>query len=423
MSFFDSILFNCIATMFPLLAYLLYLACKSDINKNNYNEMIFELVMISSVFLTIKLAGNKYSNYSLVLLNIPILFSYLRGKNSLALLLSGFEIIYYNFILDYSVFVLIFEYLSYFLLHVICNKSDITSDSIINRFVFLKAIFFSHFIFYTNMNASFFSIFMNVFISLLVFAILSKLYYSLLCKGEELINLNNSIKDLEREKTLRNALFKLTHEIKNPIAVCKGYLDMLDLNNKESSKKYIKTIKGEIERTLVIMDDFLDYSKIKVTKNIMDVNYLLEDTLSSINSLFTNNDIEIKSSISDDEIFIDGDYNRLKQVIINILKNSIEAKKEDKDLKVFIKTELKNKKINIIIKDNGIGMDLDELNSIGKSFYTTKPKGTGLGVLLSREIIEAHDGDIVYTSSKGVGTTVTIILPILDFDSSENQEK
>ena len=68
-------------------------------------------------------------------------------------------------------------------------------------------------------------------------------------------------------------------------------------------------------------------------------------------------------------------------------------------------------------------MDLDELNSIGKSFYTTKPKGTGLGVLLSREIIEAHDGDIVYTSSKGVGTTVTIILPILDFDSSENQEK
>ena len=59
-------------------------------------------------------------------------------------------------------------------------------------------------------------------------------------------------------------------------------------------------------------------------------------------------------------------------------------------------------------------MDLTELNSIGKSFYTTKVKGTGLGVLLSKEIIELHEGSIIYTSTKGKGTTVDIILPILE---------
>lgn len=414
MSFFDSILLNLICTMFPLLAYLVYLACRNEMNKTKESDMIFELVMITSIFLTIKLSGDRYNNYSLILLNIPILFSYIRGKKYLALFLSLFVSAYYMSILDYNKSMILFEYISYFVLYVISSRREITSSQVINRFVLLKVFFFSFFIFYSNMEASFLTIFVNVFISVVVFYFASKIYYLLLCKGEDIVKLNNSIKDLEREKTLRNALFKLTHEIKNPIAVCKGYLDMLDLDNKITSTKYISTIKGEIDRTLVIMDDFLDYTKIKVTKNIMDINYLLEDTLNSMNSLFKKNNIDLKISIPEDEVFIDGDYNRLKQVIVNVLKNSIEAKKDKIKLKLIVSAKLLNNEFRISIKDNGIGMDLTELNSIGKSFYTTKVKGTGLGVLLSKEIIELHEGSIIYTSTKGKGTRVDIILPVLD---------
>ena len=305
------------------------------------------------------------------------------------------------------------EYICYYVLYVISNKKDTTSDQVINKFVFIKAIFFSYFIFYTNMDVELFNIFINVFITLLVFEILSKVYYMLLCKGESLVNLSNSIKDLEREKTLRNALFKLTHEIKNPIAVCKGYLDMLDLDDKKTSKKYIDTVKKEIERTLVIMDDFLDYTKIKVTKNIMDVNYLVEDTIDSMNSLFEKKDIDVNTELYDDEVFIEGDFNRLKQVIVNIVKNSMEARKDNDKLSLDIVTKLENGEFSVSITDNGVGMDMSELNNIGKSFYTTKTKGTGLGVLLSKEIIELHEGNIVYESEKGSGTTVTISLPVL----------
>ena len=414
MSFFDSILLNLICTMFPLLAYLVYLACRNEMNKTKESDMIFELVMITSIFLTIKLSGDRYNNYSLILLNIPILFSYIRGKKYLALFLSVFVSAYYMSILDYNKSMILFEYISYFVLYVISSRREITSSQVINRFVLLKTFFFSFFIFYSNMEASFLTIFVNVFISVVVFYFSSKIYYLLLCKGEDIVKLNNSIKDLEREKTLRNALFKLTHEIKNPIAVCKGYLDMLDLDNKITSTKYISTIKGEIDRTLVIMDDFLDYTKIKVTKNIMDINYLLEDTLNSMNLLFKKNNIDLKISIPEDEVFIDGDYNRLKQVIVNVLKNSIEAKKDKIKLKLIVSAKLLNNEFCISIKDNGIGMDLTELNSIGKSFYTTKVKGTGLGVLLSKEIIELHEGSIIYTSTKGKGTRVDIILPILE---------
>ena len=212
---------------------------------------------------------------------------------------------------------------------------------------------------------------------------------------------------------IKESLFKLTHEIKNPIAVCKGYLDMLDLDDKKTSKKYIDTVKKEIERTLVIMDDFLDYTKIKVTKNIMDVNYLVEDTIDSMNSLFEKKDIDVNTELYDDEVFIEGDFNRLKQVIVNIVKNSMEARKDNDKLSLDIVTKLENGEFSVSITDNGVGMDMSELNNIGKSFYTTKTKGTGLGVLLSKEIIELHEGNIVYESEKGSGTTVTISFPVL----------
>lgn len=282
----------------------------------------------------------------------------------------------------------------------------------INRFSILKALFFSFYVFYSNIESSILSLLNEIFMGLMVFYFCSLIYYFLLSKIENIVNLNNSLKELEKEKTLRNSLFKLTHEIKNPLAVCKGYLDMLDINNKKNCEKYIGIIKNEIERTLIIMDDFLDYTKIKLNKNVMDVILLLEDTVDSMEPLFDKFDVDVSSDFIDDEIYIDGDYNRLKQVLVNILKNSIEARKEE-NAKINLNTKLRDKKLIISISDNGVGMDKEELKNIGKAFYTTKVKGTGLGVLLSREIVESHEGSIVYNSIKNEGTTVMIELPIL----------
>jgi len=266
-------------------------------------------------------------------------------------------------------------------------------------------------IYYTNSN--FINIFNKILVAVIVFYLCSITYYFILSKIEEIVNLNNSLKQLEKEKTLRNSLFKLTHEIKNPIAVCKGYLDMFDINNKKNAEKYINIIKNEIERTLIIMDDFLDYSKIKLNKNIMDIVLLLEETTDSMSPLFKKNNVEIDMDLEDDEVYIDGDYNRLKQVLVNIIKNAIEATSDKDKAKVCLTTKIENKNIKISISDNGVGIDKEEINNIGKAFYTTKVKGTGLGVLLSKEIIDLHEGSIDYYSIKGRGTTVTIVLPIL----------
>ena len=97
-------------------------------------------------------------------------------------------------------------------------------------------------------------------------------------------------------------------------------IDMINIKDYKTSTKYINIIKGEMNRTLVLMDDFLDFTKVKVDKNIMDINYLLEDTTNSMKSLFINNNVLTNFDISDEEVYIEGDYNRLKQVLVNILK-------------------------------------------------------------------------------------------------------
>ena len=122
--------------------------------------------------------------------------------------------------------------------------------------------------------------------------------------------------------------------------------------------------------------------------------------------------IEKFEGCTSDEIYIEGDYDRLKQVLINLIKNSIESIKKDDIGLIKLKINYTFKKVCIILEDNGIGMNKETLKRIGEPFYTTKKNGTGLGVKLSKEIVELHNGKIIYESKLGKGTMVKIFLPI-----------
>ena len=103
-----------------------------------------------------------------------------------------------------------------------------------------------------------------------------------------------NIKEIERNKQIKTSLFRITHEIKNPIAVCKGYLDMFDKDNQDHFKKYIPILKDEINRTLLLLEDFLAMNKVKINKDIIDINLLIEEVVKNIKMLCTKNNIELK---------------------------------------------------------------------------------------------------------------------------------
>ncbi len=217
---------------------------------------------------------------------------------------------------------------------------------------------------------------------------------------------------IQKEKDLKIALFKLTHEIKNPLTVCKGYLDMMDYNNKDNIINYLNIIKSELDRTVLIINEFSDYGKLTINKDIVELSLLLDEIYKTITPLVEKYNIKTNFDIIDDEIYVEIDYLKIKQVLINILKNSIEARKKDQNMKLEIKVFIDDNYLNMEIIDNGIGMNKETLSKISEIFYTTKQNGTGLGVGLSKEIIKLHNGSLKYKSKLGIGTTVMIKLPV-----------
>lgn len=404
-----SVVFNISILLLPMSFYLLSISYQNNIKRISKHLLSITLIIQVILFIFLK----DYTK-SILLINIPLLISYLKRKELTSIILSILIAYYYVFLLNYNLYFIFFEYVLYYVIYYIVNKSY-KVVSLIYIFVFIKSIVLSVETFYFQEVSNYFLVnYLEVIVKMLVFYVSSYLVFIYLLKGESIMNLNTAIKELEKEKVLRTSLFKLTHEIKNPLAVCKGYLDMLDLNNKDKILKYIPIIKGEIERTLTLMDDYLDYTKVKIQKEEVDIYLLLNDIIESLELFFKENKINLEYLVPDDELYLRVDYNRIKQVIVNILKNATEARDiNKKELIIKIRTRVTKNYFKIIIEDNGIGMDKDVLEQVTDLFFTTKKNGTGLGTSLSKEIVELHGGKIKYLSEVGIGTTVIINLPII----------
>lgn len=404
MNFFSTIFLNIILIMFPILIYLFYLAYNKNIGKKD-KDLFFYLTIITSCYFVYKNMINENQYFCILLLQIPILFSYLKDKFIFSNILILVIYILFRNKIDGVYLLLIESFISY-VVYIFKRYKKINNNKFILFFIMLNLLTFVIWNNLYSINITFFNLILFTILYVLLNIIGCLLYIS----GEKIIKYHMSFKELQNEKQIRLSLFKITHEIKNPIAVIKGYLDMLDINDKKQVEKYIPIINSEIKRLLNLLEDFLLVNKNNMDFDVMDIEMLIEETLYKFENL--SDDISINYEAIDDEIFINGDYNRLGQVLINVIKNSIEAISDKEKGEINIKTSLNSKFFEIEISDNGIGMQEKVLKRIKEPFYTTKNRGTGLGVSLSYEIIEAHKGKIVYESEEGVGTTVKISLPL-----------
>ena len=396
MNLFDNILFDVIILLFPLITCILYDKYNNIYNKEKSN-ICEDFALITSFYFIFKFNIEK----PYLFMNLPLVLAYLKNKKSSILFISILCCIVLSDEINSLIPLFLIEYLIYYLIYKIVK---IKPKLFFNFFIIFKSIVY---LIYRLLISNSFKI--NDLVIILSFIIVSYIVVYLYYKISGILNFENNVKELEKEKNLRMSLFKITHEIKNPITVCKGYLDMFDSNDKEKSQKYVNIIKSEIGRVLTLLEDFLSINKIKIDKDIIDLNLLLEETTNNFIPILKEKNIDRIFNISKDELFINADYNRLKQVLINIIKNSIESMNNDGLLSIYVKQNKTNIKINI--EDNGIGMDEDELNKIKEPFFSTKDKGTGLGVYLSNQIICAHNGNIKYISKKNIGTKTIITLP------------
>lgn len=408
MKIFDTMILDVVLITFPLMVYLLYLAYTKTFSKKE-NDLLFVVTVFSILYLILKYTDPLYSGIPFLIINVPLILSYVK-KSNLSVAITSLIMIsyYYNYYQNYLL-IIILEYVIYYLFYLKLSKK-LTLHNFILTFTVSKTIFTIILLSYLNYKFPVYIV--ETLVSGIFLYILSLLITYLLNKTEDILKLHMNIKEIENNKQIKTSLFRITHEIKNPIAVCKGYLDMFDKENPTHFKKYIPILKDEINRTLLLLEDFLAMNKVKINKDIIDINLLIEEVIKNIKMLCNKNNIELKQNIIDDDIYINADYNRLTQVFINILKNSVEAIPKNKKGKIEVKEIIKNNNIIITVKDNGKGMSSKLLNKIKEPFYTTKPKGTGLGVSLSEEIIKAHNGTLNYESEENKYTKVTITLPI-----------
>ncbi|MBQ9182140.1 MAG: HAMP domain-containing histidine kinase [Bacilli bacterium] len=404
MNIFDGLILDIILISFPILLYTLYEAYRKNIGQDE-KILFLDFALLSSFYLILKF-GYSIEKVMLLNFNVILILALIRNRKIVSFICIGYSIFHYKYFFDFNLYLLLFEYGLYIILYVFKTKNKISNNILLNAFMILKSSFFALQLLLLNTI----KLPSNLFILVIILVFYSVTYLSIILfdMGEEVIKYHLNIKELEQEKQIRMSLFKITHEIKNPIAVCKGYLDMFDVNNISHSKKYVPILKEEINRTLILLEDFLCFTKVKVEKELMDITLLLEEVTDNFELMFKEKNIEFNLNLPDDELYIMGDYNRLTQVMINLIKNSIES--IENNGKISVECLDKDDKVYVVVSDNGKGIKEEDLEKLKQPFFTTKQNGTGLGVCLSREIIKAHNGTISYKSKESVGTKVTIKL-------------
>lgn len=372
--------------VFPLFAYLIYSLHVSNFNGKN-NLIVLDLCILSSFYLLF-CSSHFYSLYGILLL-----FAYFKERINVGIILSGLMILVFDIYISFAFFIV---------LHIVYKFYIERGKSCEFLIRYGALILCSYFLMIGGLYEGLFMC-MVFLINLIICCFMYRNVVSI-------CNIHISLKDITDEQV---SLFKITHEIKNPIAVCKCYLDMFDIEDSDTYS-YVDNLKDEMDKILILLQDFLCINKVKIEEDIMDISLLALDVSDSFGTLFKGMNVDFTCDFVDDDIYIMGDYNKLYQVMVNVIKNSVEAKVND-ELAITMSMDVVNDNVILTVSDNGMGFDMTDLAKIKEPFYTTKSSGTGLGVVLINEIICAHKGEVIYDSAVGVGTSVKISLPIYDY--------
>ncbi len=245
------------------------------------------------------------------------------------------------------------------------------------------------------------------------------------------------VRDITRQKEAEELLIKserlsavgqlaagIAHEIRNPLTVLKGFVQLMQSPVAQSPETktafYLGVMKGEFDRIELILNELLVFAK--PTERLLeryDCAELVEDVIHLMTPEANLRNIVILHRVASESYPILCEKNRMKQVLVNVIKNAIEAMTAGGDIVVGV-TAANEDSVSILVRDSGPGIPDGEMARIGEPFYTTKNTGTGLGLMVSRKIVEAHQGVLNIYSTQGKGTEVEIVIPKVTSDDEKS---
>ncbi|PEX80425.1 sporulation sensor histidine kinase KinB [Bacillus cereus] len=202
----------------------------------------------------------------------------------------------------------------------------------------------------------------------------------------------------------------VAHEVRNPLTVVRGFIQLLESTEDVKNKDYMRLVLAELDRAEQIISDYLNLARPQIEKkeHICLSAQLIEMT-TLMSSFAAMQGVYLQVEISE-SLYTIGDKTKLKQAIMNVVKNGIEAIQGNKGY-LKVTAIQKDETIVIRVKDSGVGMTKEQLTRLGQPYYSLKEKGTGLGLMVTFSILQAHNGTLEYKSESGKGTEAIIILP------------
>lgn len=222
------------------------------------------------------------------------------------------------------------------------------------------------------------------------------------------------LKGMEKYAATGRMASTMAHEIKNPLNNISLSMEHLlySSNQNEEQKQLIEIVNRNVKRINDIVTNLLNATRFLVLNFIpVSLNQLIEDALASAKDRLELNNIQVIKNFEEGLCNVSVDIDKIKIAVTNIIVNAIEAVEGKNPGIIEITTTTQNGHCAMILKDNGVGMDEEELSKIFEPFITSKKNGTGLGLTNTQNIILNHKGHISVESKKGEGTTFIILLP------------
>jgi signal transduction histidine kinase len=240
-------------------------------------------------------------------------------------------------------------------------------------------------------------------------------------RNSELVRANRELKKTqdkllraERLSMLGKFSSLILHDIRNPIAILRGFAEMIMMHSEEPEviKRYVGKIVAEADRLNRIASELLDYSRGEIALNmsIVDLRELVAKAMEIVSERFASKNIQIRTDIRyPGPVVIDNE--RMLRVLLNLADNSRKAMPQGGTF--TIQVDKQDKRLIFEVSDTGVGMDKDVQKRLFEPFFTHAAEGgTGLGMTIVKNIVDAHEGSLAFTSRKNEGTTIRISIPV-----------
>jgi two-component system sensor histidine kinase AtoS len=232
----------------------------------------------------------------------------------------------------------------------------------------------------------------------------------------EIKALEEKLRQADRLAALGTLSAGLAHEIKNPLSAIKTFVQLLPqkIGNSSFMEKFNITVPREIDRINHLVEDLLELTRRRVRPLVdLKVDSLIHQVIDLHGEELKRRQIVFQDDLNKTISSVHGDAETLYRAFSNLIINAIQAMPNGGILSISSKLDPSSSSLEITFRDTGIGMDETTAKNIFNPFFTTKDKGAGLGLALTRKIIEDHRGTIEVVSKKGMGTTFTVHLPVV----------